>query len=304
MGATRKASKRKSTKTKSRTISAREILPEIKSVTYVIYCHGEEDPSIRVPIPFYKNQTIRLDYYVHCGMSLWGGDQTLQDICLGNLVPTLSILSGSTAPQMKFIGEHTGKFKDSMGVYICDKDGIGMVFKVRPDIFYSLPEMISEIINYHAQYEKDLRKKIHFSISIHSCRVFPGNPINTIERPLVMNPETDLAEIFEKTLKINDESPNSESGNYNVLVANRGELGKTRQERKEEEEKRLAILQLKINDLTHAIETLKIGKEKRKIHELDNEIDNEKERIVKRKTLRSKTKKNTTTMKKGVVNII
>ena len=119
-----------------------------------------------------------------------------------------------------------------------------------------------------------------------------------------MNPETDLAEIFEKTLKIKDESPNSESGNYNVLTRNGIELGKTRQERKEEEEKRLAILQLKINDLTHAIETLKIGKEKRKIHELDNENNNEKERIVKRKTLRSKTKKNTTTMKKGVVNII
>ena len=291
MGATRKASKRKSTKTKSRSISAREILPEIKSVTYVIFCHGEEDPHIRVPIPFYKNQTIRLDYYVHCGMSLWGGDQTLEDICLGNLVPTLSILSGSTAPQMKFIGEHTGKFTDSMGIYICDKDGIDMVFKVRPDIFYSLPEMISEIMNYHAQYEKDLRQKINFSISIHSCRVFPGNPINTVQRPLVMNPETDLAEIFEKTLKIKDESPNSETGNYNVLAKN-SVLGKTRQERKEEEEKRLAFLQLKINDLTHAIETLKIGKEKRKIHELDNEINNEKERIVKRKTLRS-TKKNT-----------
>ena len=92
-------------------------------------------------------------------------------------------------------------------------------------------------------------------------------------------------------MKIKDESPNSETGNYNVLAKN-SVLGKTRQERKEEEEKRLAFLQLKINDLTHAIETLKIGKEKRKIHELDNEINNEKERIVKRKTLRT-TKKNT-----------
>lgn len=296
MGATRKATKRKATKTKSRTISAREILPPIKSVTYVIFCHGEEDPYVRVPIPYYKTQTIRLDYYVHCGMTLWGGDQTLYDICQGNLVPTLSILSGSTAPQMKFIGEDTGKFVDSMGIYVCDKDSINMVFKVRPDIYYSLPDMISEIMNYHAEYEKDLRKKIHFSISIHSCRVFPGNPVQTIERPIVMNPETDLADIFEKTLKIEDESPNSERGNYNVL-ANTGKLVKTRQERKEEEEKRLALLQIKINDLTHAIETLKIGKEKRKIHEIDNESENT--RATKRKTLKSTTKKNT--KKKGVI---
>ena len=99
-----------------------------------------------------------------------------------------------------------------------------------------------------------------------------------------MNPETDLADIFEKTLKIEDESPNSERGNYNVL-ANRGKIVKSRQERKEEEEKRLALLQIKINDLTHAIETLKIGKEKRKIHEIDNESENT--RATKRKTLRS-----------------
>jgi hypothetical protein len=157
--------------------------------------------------------------------------------------------------------------------------------------------MISEIMNYHAEYEKDLRKKIHFSISIHSCRVFPGNPIKTIERPIVMNPETDLADIFEKTLKIEDESPNSERGNYNVL-ANTGKIVKSRQERKEEEEKRLALLQIKINDLTHAIETLKIGKEKRKIHEIDNESENT--RATKRKTLKS-TKTNT--KKKGVIVI-
>jgi hypothetical protein len=129
-----------------------------------------------------------------------------------------------------------------------------------------------------------------------------------------MNPETDLADIFEKTLKIEDESPNSERGNYNVL-ANRGKIVKSRQERKEEEEKRLALLQIKINDLTHAIETLKIGKEKRKIHEIDNESENS--RTTKRKTLRSipengvrrslksTTKKNTkkNTMKKGIIVI-
>jgi hypothetical protein len=117
-----------------------------------------------------------------------------------------------------------------------------------------------------------------------------------------MNPETDLAEIFEKTLNIKDESPNSERGNYNVL-ANREKLGKNRQERKEEEEKRLALLQIKINDLTHAIETLKIGKEKRKIHEIDN--DNENTRLIKRKTVKSTTKKNTikNTMKKGIIVI-
>lgn len=81
---------------------------------------------------------------------------------------------------------------------------------------------------------------------------------------MVMNPEKDLADIFEKTLKIKDESPNSERVNWNMRIRDRVELVKSRQERKEEEEKRLASLQIKINEITHAIETLKIGKEKGK----------------------------------------
>ena len=256
------------TKTPLKTPTPQSIIPP-ESVVYVIYCHGEEDPASRVLVPFYKGQTIRLDYYVQCGTALWGGETTLNEICQANAVPTLSILSGSTANQMKFSGDDAA-FKDTMGIYICNGTKKLLIMPIVSQATYDLLQLIDAIMRYHSSQFSNTN--LTFSISLHACRVFPGNPLQKIRHPEILNPETDLVEALSNTLKLTD-SP----GRASAVVRKIGALTKTLQQRREERDIEDAELQLKINDIANTIRPLKVPtpkqSRKRRLVDLTNVLN-------------------------------
>jgi hypothetical protein len=226
-----------------------------KKVIYVVYCHGLEDPTNKITVPHHLNgETFRLDYYVQCGHTLWGGINTLQGICNADITPTLTILSGNLANNMYFSGDNNPALK--MGVYVCSGNptNIKMIFPMGPSVTYNMETMISMIMRYHAQAFGNTGTQ--FSISLHNCRSFEGDPIRTVQMPVNMNPETVLAEQLAKSLKITDDFE-PEEGLYNP-VRKVDTFVKTLQQRKEEEEVENAQLQMKINELTDTLTKMSI----------------------------------------------
>ena len=259
----RKTPTPRKTLTPRKTPTLRKKTPTLRkpvSVVYVIYCHGEEEPGVRVPIPYYKgSQAIRLDYYVECGVKLYGSMSTLESICKANAVPTLSISSGSTANQMMFTGDNRPGWKESMGVYVCDGKQAEMILPIGPNQLYTLLQIIDVIAKYHFyQFSND---DVLFSISIHSCRAFENDPVQAIQEPVIMNPDIELADALANTLRISDPA---------ISVEETARMGapirlpsmaafKTLQQRKEAAEYEKAAIQAKLNDLTNQMSRVRVS---------------------------------------------
>jgi hypothetical protein len=229
--------RRKTPTPRRRTPTPRKTPVPPTSVTYVIYCHGQEHPGSLVPIPYYKGQPIRLDYYVECGVKLFGGPYTLNAMCNANAVPILRISSGSMANNMLFTGDEEPDRIDTMGIYVCDKYNSQMFFPVLPDQLYSLLQIIDVILYYHSTHFSN--NDVSFSISVHSCRGFENDTLDLLKEPIIMNPDVELANAFAKTLKIVDSVNSKEAITKPMKTA----ALKTLHQQKEHAELRSAILQ-------------------------------------------------------------
>ena len=233
------------------TYTPKKGIPSPKTVSYILYCHGSENPETRIVVPYYGSNTFKLNYYVQCGISLWGGLSTLESICNYNTVPTLTVLSGNITNDMYFTGDEMATMKNTMGIYLCDGVNHSMILWISPQDGYDLLGVIWWISQYHSA---NFDNTIRFSIEIHTCRAVYNAPVSEAQGLIDMNPDTFLAESFQKSTNINDTTPE----NYlppRKLTA----LRKTLQQRKVESDMENFALQRKIDEITDTLKNIKMS---------------------------------------------